>query len=270
MSNNYYDHNLSRIQSLYGYDDKDDPPILDLENISLDCPIPEEVANLTCVDRVFLYAAAPSTSGEKIAFDLSPLAGMKNLRCLQINNGNMDDLSGIEIFTDLEQLNYFLECDVHNLGPLQHLTSLKSLSIRSRHISDITPLRDLTALEYLKVRGEDIADLSPLTGMTALKSLDLAGVTAPDLTALAPLTALERLSIQCDQVTDLSPLAGLHRLKSLKLLAADQSDVAPLASLTRLDKIQLQFKAVNVPALEGLNLRKALGPGYEKLFGDKT
>jgi len=78
--------------------------------------------------------------------DLSPLAGLTNLRQLYLFFNELSDISPLSGLYNLEVLN--LEDNlVKDLSPLAGLTSLKLLNLMDNHIEDITPLSGLVNLE---------------------------------------------------------------------------------------------------------------------------
>jgi Leucine-rich repeat (LRR) protein len=242
MSNEDYERNLKMILKFDDYFYGDGPKILELDSISLECPIPEEVVTLTDVEEVVIYAAQPTTFDEKIEFDLSPLTGMKSLRSLQIHKGRMEDLSGIEVFTQLEELDFILPGFFRDLEPLRHLTKLKRLHIQSEDLTDITALRDLTAFEYLEISCTGINDLSALRGMVNLKYLDIAATDVTDLSPLENLDKIEYLNMFGVGISDLTPLRNMTQMRELHVdnpsySKATDPDIAPLTGMRALQKL---------------------------------
>ena len=84
--------------------------------------------------------------------DVSPLAGLTELRHLYIRGNNISDVS-----------------------PLSELTKLEQLNLSSNNISDVSPLSGLTKLEQLDLSSNNISDVSPLSGLTKLSELLLTG-----------------------------------------------------------------------------------------------
>ena len=115
--------------------------------------------------------------------DLSPLAGLINLKSIQIFVSSVSDLSPLAELIKLERMD-FEHADISNLSPLVGLTGLKILDFHGNDITDISPLARLTELTRLNLSFNDISDISPLAGLTNLKWLVLNHNEIPNLSPL--------------------------------------------------------------------------------------
>jgi len=102
--------------------------------------------------------------------DISPLAGLTNLKELNLWANKISDLTPLAGFTNLRNLE-LVDNKISDLTPLVGLTNLKILHLSKNNISDLTPLAGLINLEVLSSRNNNISDLSPLAGLTNLKQL---------------------------------------------------------------------------------------------------
>ena len=108
------------------------------------------------------------------ANDLTPLAGLKNLRWLAIRGTPVSDLTLLARLTGLKELE--LEyTQVSDLTPLAKLASLEVLFLSNTQVSDITPLAKLTSLQELYLDGTPVSDITPLATLTSLRELYLEG-----------------------------------------------------------------------------------------------
>ena len=162
--------------------------------------------------------------------DLSPLAGLVNLRTMHFSDGNVSDLSPLAGLTNLDDLLIF-SSPISDLSSLAGLTSLERITIGGAEISDLTPLAGLTHLELLKINGNKISNLSPLAGLTGLNHLNLERNDISDISPLARLTGLNHLNLKRNDISDISPIAGLTDLKWLDLSDNNISDPSPLDEL---------------------------------------
>ena len=224
-----------------------------------------------------LYLGEWWGTGNQVS-DLSPIAGLINLRILWIGSNPISDLtpvSGLINLTDLV-LNKTL---VSDLSPVRGLTNLTRLGINGTYVTDLSPIAGLINLERIYFAGgpddhkisdlspiaglinlknvaswgHSISDLSPLAGLTKLEEIDFCGGNISDLTPLAGLTGLNKLYLAAEKVSDISPLAGLTGLTRLSLGENDVSDISPLASLTNLKWLDLSNNAIsNFSPLDGL------------------
>ena len=153
--------------------------------------------------------------------DLSPLAGLKNLKEAWLTGGPADD--GVPgMITDL--------------SPLAGLTNLEGLALWKLSIYDISALQGLTKLRWLELGHNDgkVSDISPLANLTGLKRLLLYGMgNFSDISPLANLTGLRNLSLHGHAISDVGPLAALSELEVLGVSNNDISNFSPLEELSR-------------------------------------
>jgi len=189
----------------------------DLTELFLDGALTNEdlvpLRYMTNLESLWLGGAAGS-SGEFT--DLSPIAGLTNLRDLSLDSIYLSDLS-----------------------PLAGLTNLTMIQAWGSQIADLTPLAGLDNLDLLAIMGNHITDLSPISELASLTVLDLSFGQITDITPLAGLTNLRRLNLERNQITDISPLASLanagrSELEDLNLRENQISDISPLAYLVSL------------------------------------
>lgn len=96
--------------------------------------------------------------------DLSPLAGLKNLYSLYLDDVPVSDLSplaGLETLTVL----YFHNTQVSDLSPL---AGFEWLSLDNTQVSDLSPLTGLNNLEWLDLHGTQVSDEQLRVLQTAL------------------------------------------------------------------------------------------------------
>ncbi len=106
--------------------------------------------------------------------DLSPLAGLTNLRFL--------DGHGNDVISDI--------------SPLAGLTNLETLILRYNSISDVSALSGMTNLSHLHLEWNQITNISGLSGLTHLQEANLQYNSFGDISALTELTDLAFLDIR--------------------------------------------------------------------------
>ncbi|MDR1564690.1 MAG: cell wall-binding repeat-containing protein [Oscillospiraceae bacterium] len=131
-------------------------------------------------------------------------------------NGNIRDLSPLAGLTQVKVLEV-VGGEVKNIVPLAGLTNLLELHLSSNEVSDITPLAKLTALRWLSLDNNEISDVSPLAALTELKVLNIWDNCISDMTPLAGLTQLTQLSIINNYIDIGENSIGLSVIKSLEL-----------------------------------------------------
>ena len=176
------------------------------------------------------YIEGKGTVDSNTISDFSPIAGLTNLRMLNLSH-----------------------CSVSDVSFLAKLTQLRTLLLYNNPISDISSVTGLTQLTFLGLSNTSISVFSPLAGLTQLKGLSLSGTSISDLSPLSGLTQLTDLSISESTLSDVSPLAALTQLTSLDLGNNSISDISPLANLTQLTGLYLWDNAISdISALSGL------------------
>ena len=126
--------------------------------------------------------------------DLSPIAGLINLRHLRLDNNPVSDLF-----------------------PLKELKNLIELTFNKTLVSDLSPIAGLINLEHLSFSNEALSDISPLAGLINLKGILCWGHAISDISPLAGLTTLEHINFCGGNISSLTPLEGLPNLKALYL-----------------------------------------------------
>ena len=201
--------------------------------------------------------------------DLSPIAGLHDLRLLGIGDNSISDLSPLAGLTNLESIN-ITGNKISDLSPLEGLKSLETFFSWNNFFSDLSPLVKLTemSLQKIDICGGD-PDISVLKDAKNLKELYLASSSVSDteLSTLAGLTNLTRLGLSGNRnLSDLSPLAGLTNLTWLDLRDCNISDISPLSELTNLKWISLERNNISdFSPLDGLpeltTIIDSLNPG---------
>ena len=166
---------------------------------------------------------------------------MERLRELDARNRGIQDLTGIQFATNLDELNLGRWGDhgnqVSDLSPIAGLTKLRRLYLNNNSISDLSPIEGLINLRLLELRKNPISDFSVLRGLTNLTKLTLQGTLITDLSPISGLTNLTNLNFQETSVSDLSPVAGLINLVEFSFSGTTISDLSPVAKLTNLESI---------------------------------
>ena len=164
--------------------------------------------------------------------DLSPVEGLVNLDGLEVSHNVITDFSPLSGLIKLERI-WMHENPPADLSPLSGLISLRGFhSWGTPIVSGLSDLAGLPKLTTLDICGGQLSDLSDLEGLTGLKELYLVGNEITDLSPLASLTGLTHLNLKHNQITDVSPLSGLTNLRRLYLEHNLISDFSPLSELS--------------------------------------
>ena len=93
--------------------------------------------------------------------DLTPLAGLTNLKELDLDTASITDLSGLEGLVNLTLLDLTIN-SVTDISALAGLTNLTELYLGGNTITDVSSLSNLTNLTTLYLWGNPVEDTSPL------------------------------------------------------------------------------------------------------------
>ncbi len=167
----------------------DDDPILEPH-----APGPEWAQAMLGVDYFATVISVNLGDDSSQLKEIAPLARLKNLKSLHLDDTQVADLS-----------------------PLAGLRKLEWLHLHDTQVVDLSPLAGLRKLEWLHLHNTPVADLSPLAELNNLEILNLDFTQVADLSPLARLKNLKHLSFVNAHVVDLSPLAGLRNLETLEL-----------------------------------------------------
>ena len=163
---------------------------------------------------------------------------MEGLERLEARNRNIQDLTGLQLATNLNRLNLGDSGQsgnqISDLSPLAGLINLRNLSLWGNPLSDLSPLRGLKNLTRLVFSRTQVSDLSPIAGLINLRVLDFNVANVSDLSPIAGLINIEYLGFPNNNVSDLSAIAGFVNLKTLYFWGNNVSDISPIAGLINL------------------------------------
>ena len=208
----------------------------------------------TNLSRLNLGEGWKEGKGNQIS-DLSPLAGLVNLRNLSIWDSPVSDLSPLKGLKNLTRL-VFSRTQVSDLSPIAGLINLRTLDFNVGNVSDLSPITGLINIEYLGFPNNNVSDLSAIAGFVNLKTLYFWGNNVSDISPIAGLFNLVTFGSWGNPITDLSPFAGLTKIELIDICGGDLSDLTPLASLTGLKELYLASNGISdispLAALTGL------------------
>ena len=190
---------------------------------------------------------------------LGDLAGLKNLKQLDLEGNGLSDISALAEYTGLTVLG-IADNRVKDISPLSGLVKLQELNVKNNEIEDISPLKDMKELRTLYLWENQVENISPLSGLTKLTKLNLVNNRVADISPLSGLTELTELRLADNRVTDISPLSGLVKLQGLYMSGNRIPDISPLSGLT-----ELTYLGINESTIEDLTPLRSLTK-LEKLY----
>ena len=183
---------------------------------------------------------------------LGDLAGLKNLKQLDLEGNGLSDISALAEYTGLTVLG-IADNRVKDISPLSGLVKLQELNVKNNEIEDISPLKDMKELRTLYLWENQVENISPLSGLTKLTKLNLVNNRVADISPLSGLTELTELRLADNRVTDISPLSGLVKLQGLYMSGNRIPDISPLSGLT-----ELTYLGINESTIEDLTPLRGL------------
>lgn len=160
----------------------------------------------------------------------SALAGMINLKLIDLSNNKISDLNQI-------------------LDPNTKYTKLKELYLNDNQISDVSALSKLPLLSVLEVSNNKLTQIAALAANTNLMKLSVANNQITTLAGVEKLTGLTELYAHHNKLTAVNPLMALEGLTKLYLGHNNITDVSPLSPLTELTVLYLN----NNPELDNVD-----------------
>ena len=202
---------------------------------------------------VELYLGWYSGEGNQVK-DLSPVAGLTNLRVLFLHHNPISDLSPVRGLTNLTDLMLY-DTLVSDISPVRGLTSLTTLHFHGTEVTDLSPISELINLKNLAFSDPDLSDISPVAGLINLETIFSWNHSISNLSALSGLTKLRSIDLCGGDISDLTPIAGLTGLKELYLVNNEISDISPLRGLTGLTRVNLEENEISwiYPHLSSFN-----------------
>lgn len=210
--------------------------------------VPDGLPLVECEPVVF--ADSRLEDAVRTALDKSgplTLDDMASLTTLDAHGYGIADLSGIECFTEVTELDLGFgggASKVTNFAPLRYLKKLNNLNLSSNPVQTLEPLGELPSLQRLRLSNAvDSVSLAPLATAPALVRLDLDSNAVGDLTPLGSIASLEEIWLTSSTLSAPSSLSALTQVQRLYLSGSQLADATPLAALTSLKELELDSNA---------------------------
>ena len=175
---------------------------------------------------------------DNLVSDISPVSGLTNLNILGVSEcPNLSDISHVRNLTNLTRLD-LVRTQVSDISHVRNLTNLVHLDFRHSLVSDISAVRRLINLVHLDFGDTLVSDLSPMAGLINLTVLGCWEANISDLSPLAKLDNLVHIDFRENHVSDLSPLVRLSNLERLIFTTNQVTDISPLSSMANLKHIR--------------------------------
>lgn len=158
--------------------------------VDLETDITDLVLSVTDIETYFFR----QRTGQRIG-NIDGIQYFKNLKYLELDNNEIDDLT-----------------------PIQDLVKLEYLRIVNNHLTDISPINKLTEMDYLCLDKNCISNISAISNLTRIRFLSLNHNRIENISAIPKLTKLQKLWLRHNYISDISSIEGVHHtLRSLLL-----------------------------------------------------
>jgi small GTP-binding protein len=163
---------------------------------------------------------------------------------LSLKNFNLNDITFLSQFTQLQSLVLANNPNITDLTKLKELKNLTYLSLAGNKITDITTLKEFNTLIYLDLAGNKIINLTALKELKCLEQLDLSYNQITELTSLKELKTLTTLDLHKNKIINLTGLGELKNLVCLDLASNRITELTALKDLKKLTALNLSFNQI--------------------------
>jgi Leucine-rich repeat (LRR) protein len=209
-------------------------------HVALDVPLDSPLTDDDLSKLAVLNASAQGIT------DLTGLEYCINLVKADLSSNLIQTLEPLKSLVKLAWLSLASCCeqpDTLDLAPIESLTALRYLDVRTNQLVSIDPVPQFTRLESLFLDGNELSpgEMNKLA-LPALIYLNAADGIFTDLSFVSGMPKLQHLGISyCYHVSDISPLTILPHLRELNIgYMASLRDYSPLGKLTSLRSLNIQ------------------------------
>ena len=173
------------------------------------------------------------------------LKEISSLEYLNLNDKNIENLSGIEFAKNLKILD-LSNNNIREIKPISALTSLEELNLSDNNIEDITSIKYLKNLKKLNLSNV-VRNLNQETEIAESNDLNENTYNSiKNISAISGLSNLVVLNLSNNEISDITPLFNLKNLKNLNLSGNAISDISDINKLCILDSLNLSNQVIIV------------------------
>ncbi|MBQ3617444.1 MAG: leucine-rich repeat domain-containing protein [Bacteroidales bacterium] len=198
-----------------------------------------------------------SCAGHTEITDIRAIAGLPELRYLDVSGTSIKSLQGINKLKSLKYLNCSDNDNLTSLAELAELTELEELNCGNTMVKDLTPIAGLAKLKKLDVHYCTINRLAAISNLSKLEELD---VSKNPLFSLDGLQKNSLVSLNCSEtrVSDLLPLQYSKMLAYLNISHTDVATIRPLQNVRTLREIDCSDSRITAAGLDYLYAHTSL------------
>lgn len=171
---------------------------------------------------------------------------------LSLRDANIQDLTKLKYFTNLEELNLSLNPLLpSSFNHISQLKKLKYLDLSATDLQNTETLAKLKSLEFLYIGfNSDIEEVKNLEPLSSLKHLGLEFSGIKRIKDISASNTIQTLNLKGSKVEDMNGLSKFHNLIELNLSGNPIEKIKGLNQLKQLKKLNLS--SINVDKIEGL------------------
>jgi len=177
------------------------------------------------------------------------------LKRMDLNYNLLDSLAWLttQHFPQLDSLS-IAHNNISDLAGLELITELQELNVRGNRLTSLQAITSLRALFMLDAGENMLDDLGDIGTLVELRRLFLDGNRFSNIEGLGPLHNLEELNLENNTLDSTAPIAQLARLQRLNL---NQSGITSLGDILALGDIELLRISAN-PGLDCASITAAI------------
>ncbi len=201
--------------------------------------------------------------------DIKVLSEFKNVTEIYLDGNSLTDLSPLAGLTQLKKLT-FHKNSVTSLDFAENLTNLTVLNFEKNKITSLAPLSKHTKLEEMWCNENNIYDLSPIKNCVNMRGIAFGNSSISTLEPLKNMKNLEDILFENCKITSVEPLRGFKKLKMVGLNNNFISDATPLNS-SKIEQLWIANNKLNgdYDAIQGLKIATELDISYNGFSGQK-
>lgn len=153
-----------------------------------------------------------------------------------IRNGGISSLKDLAGLKNLKRLNIAYE-NISDLSPLNDLEKLEQVVLKHNPIEDASPLAGLPFLKEVILFDTWVTDLNALSSCPMLDTIDVGATYITSIEAIKELSQITTLSTKNTELKSLAGIEELSQLRTIRLGGVTDEDLLPLLSLEKLEKL---------------------------------
>jgi len=224
-----------------------------------------------------------SPVGSGVIEQIDRLSKLTNLQYLRLYDQPLTSLQGIQVFSDLRQLD-IRKCPITDAAAAFTLTQLEELTLFATQITSIQGIQNLTKLTQIDINDTQVTDLSPLKDCDFSYAMENGGlrlqagfIPCEEFSALTSVEVFAGLSLEghdaalwlpyiaespiymldanhCNLVNDqIASIAAIPQLRELQICWNEQlTDLSPLLACKTLEKVVVNsYSTLALASIEG-------------------